>query len=183
MNLIEWLPIKMAGFVLVVDVMFYSCQPLVFSTACRSAALEPNLSEPAVYPLAIPVLLPVRFKRGPLPESVRVLLVGTGILELLGCLALAESGVLSVEELLSVRGRPGVDVFRGTLDPNPTGVGRIPRAPERMLDDRRTLDPRRPSASSLFNDILEPWRLGGREPGLLPGVRELRPIEADWRRP
>jgi hypothetical protein len=154
--------------VLVVAVMFYSCQPLVFSTACRSAALEPNLSEPAVYPLAIPVLLPVRFKRGPLPESVRVL---------------AESGVLSVEELLSVRGRPGVDVFRGTLDPNPTGVGRIPRAPERMLDDRRTLDPRRPSASSLFNDILEPWRLGGREPGLLPGVRELRPIEADWRRP
>jgi len=90
MNLIEWLPIKMAGlYVLVVAVMFYSCQPRVFSTACRSAALEPpNLSLPAVYPLAIPVLLPVRFKRGPLPESVRVLLVGTGILELLGCLAL-----------------------------------------------------------------------------------------------
>ena len=96
---------------------------------------------------------------------------------------LAESGVLSVDELLSVRGRPGVDVFRGTLDPNPTGVGRIPRAPERMLEDRRTLEPRRPSASSLFSDMLEPWRLGGREPGLLPGVRELRPIEADWRRP
>lgn len=105
----------------------------------------------------MPVLLPVRFRRGPLPESVRFLLVGTGILELLGCLALAERGVLSVDELLSVRGRPpGVDVFLGTLDPNPTGVGRMPRAPVRMLLERRTLDPRRPPSSSLFSDMLEP---------------------------
>jgi len=59
----------------------------VFSTACLSAALEPNLELSVVYP-RIPVLLPVRVRRGPLPESVRVLLVGTGILELLGCLAL-----------------------------------------------------------------------------------------------
>ena len=69
----------------------------------------------------------------------------------------AESGVLSVDELLSVRGRPpGVDVLRGTLEPKPTGVGRMPRAPDRMLLDRRTLEPRLPPSSSLFNDMLEP---------------------------
>jgi len=134
------------------------CPYRVFSTACLSAALDPNLELfSAVYP-RMPVLLPVRVKRGPLPESVRVLLVGTGILELLGCLALAERGVLSVDELLSVRGRPpGVEVFLGTLDPNPTGVGRIPRAPDRILLDLRTLDPRLPSSwSLLLSDMFEP---------------------------
>jgi hypothetical protein len=115
------------------------------------------------------------------PESVRVLLlVGTGMLELLGCRALAESGVLSVDELLGVRFLsvlPGVDVLRGTADPKPIGVGlRLPRAPVRMLLERRTLEPRRPPSSSELSDMLEPWRLGGREPGLDPGVREaLRP--------
>jgi len=151
----------------------------VFSTACLSAALEPNLELSVVYP-RIPVLLPVRVRRGPLPESVRVLLVGTGILELLGCLALADRGVLSVDELLSVRGLPpGVEVFLGTLEPNPTGVGRMPRAPDRILLDLRTFDPRLPSLSSLFRDMLEPCRLGGLEPGLEPGVREFLPIELD----
>ena len=77
---------------------------------------------------------------------------------------------------------PGVEVFRGALDPNPTGVGRIPRAPERILDERRTFDPRLPSLSSELRDMLEPWRLGGREPGWDPGVRELRPAALDCRR-
>jgi hypothetical protein len=92
---------------------------------------------------------------------------------------LAESGVLSVEELLGVLFlSPGVDVFRGTPLPKPIGVGlRLPRAPDRMLLERRTLEPRRPlGSSSELSDMLEPWRLGGREPGLEPGVREaLRP--------
>jgi len=84
-----------------------------------------------VYPRAMPELLPVRCSRlvGPEPDGVRVL---------------AESGVLSVEELLGVRFlSPGVEVFRGTLEPKPTGVGRMPRAPDLMLLDRRTLEPRR----------------------------------------
>jgi hypothetical protein len=92
---------------------------------------------------------------------------------------LAESGVLSVDELLGVRflSEPGVEVFRGTADPKPIGVGfRLPRAPVRMLLERRTLEPRRPPSSSELRDMLEPWRLGGRDPGLEPGVREaLRP--------
>ena len=88
----------------------------------------------------------------------------------------AESGVLSVDELLGVLFRlSGVDVLRGALEPNPTGVGRIPRAPERILLDRRTLEPRRPPSSSELRLMLEPWRLGGREPGWEPGVSELRP--------
>jgi len=98
---------------------------------------------------------------GPEPDGVRVL---------------AESGVLSVDELDGVLLRsPGVEVLRGTLEPNPTGVGRMPRAPDLMLLDRRTLDPRRPLSSSELSDMLDPCRLGGREPGLEPGVRELRP--------
>jgi len=93
---------------------------------------------------------------------------------------LAESGVLSVEELLGVRflsAVPGVEVFRGTADPKPIGVGfKLPRALVRMLLERRTLEPRRPPSSSELSDMLEPWRLGGRDPGLEPGVREaLRP--------
>jgi hypothetical protein len=91
-------------------------------------------------------------------------------------LILAESGVLSVDELLGVLflSVPGVDVLRGTAEPKPIGVGlRLPRAPVRMLLDRRTLEPRRPPSSSELSDMLEPWRLGGREPGLEPGVREL----------
>lgn len=135
----------------------------------------------------MPLLLPVRCRRlvvvVPDPESVLVLLlVGTGILELLGCLALAESGVLSVDELLGVLFLSCVEVFRGTLEPNPTGVGRMPRAPFLILLERRTLEPRRPPSSSELSDMLEPWRLGGREPGLDPGVRELRPPWVDWRR-
>jgi len=161
----------------------YCCQPRVFSTACRSAEDDPNLELSAVYPRAMPELLPVRCSRlvGPEPDGVRVLLlVGIGILELLGCRALAESGVLSVEELLGVRFlSPGVEVFRGTLEPKPTGVGRMPRAPDLMLLDRRTLEPRRPPSSSELSDMLEPCRLGGLEPGLEPGVRELRPPWVD----
>ena len=94
---------------------------------------------------------------------------------------LADNGVLSVEELLGVLFLscvPGVDVLRGTALPKPIGVGfRLPRAPERMLLERRTLEPRRPlGSSSELRDMLEPWRLGGREPGFEPGVREaLRP--------
>lgn len=95
---------------------------------------------------------------------------------------LAESGVLSVDELLGVLFLSCVEVFRGTLEPNPTGVGRMPRAPFLILLERRTLEPRRPPSSSELSDMLEPWRLGGREPGLDPGVRELRPPWVDWRR-
>lgn len=116
---------------------------------------------------------------GPDPDGVRVLLlVGTGIFDELGCLAfnspggpeievflelglelllvLAESGVLSVEELLSVLFlSPGVEVFLGTPEPNPTGVGLRPRAPDLMLEVLLTPDPRLPSSSEL-RDIFEP---------------------------
>ena len=97
---------------------------------------------------------------------------------------LADKGVLSVEELLGVLflSPPGVDVFLGTLDPNPTGVGRMPRAPFLILLDRRTLDPRRPPSSSELSDMLDPCLLGGREPGWEPGVKELRPWAEDCRR-
>jgi len=115
---------------------------------------------------------------GPDPDGVRVLLlVGTGIFDELGCLAfnnpggpeievflelglelllvLAESGVLSVEELLSVLFlSPGVEVFLGTPEPNPTGVGLRPRAPDLMLEVLLTPDPRLPSSSS--RDMFEP---------------------------
>lgn len=160
------------------------CQPRVLSTADRSAEDDPNLEPSAVEPRGSPTLLPVRCRRGPDPESVLVLLVGIGIFELLGCLALADNGVLSVDELLGVLflSPPGVLVFLGTLDPNPTGVGRIPRAPFLILLDRRTLDPRRPPSSSELRDMLDPCRLGGRDPGWEPGVRELRPAADDWRR-
>lgn len=170
--------------------LLYCCQARVFSTAARRAEDDPNL-ELVVRDmeeddsLTMPLLLPVRCSRLvlPDPESCRVLrLVGIGILELLGCLALAEIGVLSTDELLSVRFLSCVDVLRGTLEPNPTGVGRMPRAPFRMLLERRTLEPRRPPSSSELSDMLEPWRLGGRLPGLEPGVRELRPPWLDWRR-
>jgi len=184
----------------------------VFSTAWRSAEDDPYFDS-AVDARAMPELLPLRCRRllvGPEPDGVRVLrLVGMGMLELLGCLALilgvddtelflelglelaflAEMGVLSVDELLGVRflSPPGVDVLRGTLLPKPTGVGRMPRAPDRMLLDRRTLEPRRPvPSSSELSDMLDPCRLGGREPGFDPGVSEwLRPLarsRVDWRR-
>jgi len=134
------------------------------------------------------MLLPVRCRepRGPLPDGVRVLLlVGTGMLELLGWRALAESGVLSVDELESVLFlSPGVLVFLGTWEPKPMGVGRRFREPERMLDVRLTPLPRLPSSSEL-RETLEPWWLGARDPGLdpgwEPGVRELRPIPEDRR--
>jgi hypothetical protein len=132
------------------------------------------------------MLLPVRCSepRGPLPDGVRVLLlVGTGMLELLGWRALAERGVLSVDELESVLFlSPGVLVFLGTPEPKPMGVGRRFREPERMLDVRLTPLPRLPSSSEL-RETLEPWWLGARDPGLEPGwepgVRELRPIPED----
>lgn len=145
------------------------CQPRVLSTADRSAEDDPNLEPSAVEPRGSPTLLPVRCRRGPDPESV---------------LVLADNGVLSVDELLGVLflSPPGVLVFLGTLDPNPTGVGRIPRAPFLILLDRRTLDPRRPPSSSELRDMLDPCRLGGRDPGWEPGVRELRPAADDWRR-
>jgi len=134
------------------------------------------------------MLLPVRCRepRGPLPDGVRVLLlVGTGMLELLGWRALAERGVRSVDELESVLFlSPGVLVFLGTWEPKPMGVGRRFREPERMLDVRLTPLPRLPSSSEL-RETLEPWWLGARDPGLdpgwEPGVRELRPIPEDRR--
>lgn len=98
----------------------YCCQSLVDPTAFLSAELEPNLLPSALY--GVFRLLPdlCRVPRGPEPEGVRVLLlVGTGIDELLGCLVLAENGVLSVELVLSVLSRPpGVEAFLGTPDPN-----------------------------------------------------------------
>lgn len=103
-----------------------------------------------------------------------IILLGRGVMYDLDRI-LAESGVLSVDELLGVLFLSWVEVLRGTLEPNPTGVGRIPRAPFLMELERRTLEPRRPPSSSELSDMLEPWRLGGREPGLEPGVRELRP--------
>lgn len=116
------------------------------------------------------MLLPVRCRepRGPLPDGVRVL---------------AESGVLSVDELESVLFlSPGVLVFLGTWEPKPMGVGRRFLEPERMLDVRLTPLPRLPSSSEL-RETLEPWWLGARDPGLdpgwEPGVRELRPIPED----
>jgi len=107
------------------------------------------------------------------------------MLELLGWRALAERGVLSVEELESVLFlSPGVLVFLGTVEQKPIGVGRSPREPERMLDVLLTPLPRLPSSSEL-SETLEPWWLGARDPGLElgpePGVRELRPIPEDRR--
>jgi len=147
----------------------------VLSTADLSAEDDPNLElvvrDMLEVSVRMPLLLPVRCRRlvvvVPDPESV---------------LVLAESGVLSVDELLGVLFLSCVEVFRGTLEPNPTGVGRMPRAPFLILLERRTLEPRRPPSSSELSDMLEPWRLGGREPGLDPGVRELRPPWVDWRR-
>ena len=69
---------------------------------------------------------------------------------------LAERGVLSVDELESVLGLPGVDVFRAVEDPKPIGVGLKPRDADLMLDVRRTPLPLRPSSSS-SRDMLEPW--------------------------
>jgi len=78
---------------------------------------------------------------GPDPDGVRVL---------------AESGVLSVDELLSVLFlSPGVEVFLGTPEPKPTGVGLRPRAPDLMLEVLLTPDPLLPSSSEL-RDIFEP---------------------------
>lgn len=127
------------------------------------------------------------------------MLVGTGIFEELGwrafnkigvpdtevrefgreLLILAERGVLSVEDWLSVLFlSPGVEVFLGTPDPNPMGVGLRVLEPDLMLEVLRTPEPLLPSSSEL-SDMLEPCLLGGREPGLEPGwelgVRELRP--------
>ena len=69
---------------------------------------------------------------------------------------LAERGVLSVEELLSVLFlSPGVEVFLGTPDPKPTGVGLRPRAPDLMLEVLLTPDPLLPSSSEL-RDIFDP---------------------------
>lgn len=51
------------------------------------------------------MLLPLRWRepRGPLPEGVRVLLlVGTGMLELLGCLALKPVGGPDIEVFLEL---------------------------------------------------------------------------------
>jgi len=106
------------------------CPYRVFSTACLSAALDPNLELfSAVYP-RMPVLLPVRVKRGPLPESVRVLLVGTGILELLGCLALIpgfEIVELFLELGLEVAFLVGVADIAARLvaDGQPTNTGML----------------------------------------------------------
>ena len=48
---------------------------------------------------------------------------------------LAENGVLSWELALSVLSRPpGVEVLRGTPDPNPMGLGLSVLEPDLMLD-------------------------------------------------
>ena len=87
---------------------------------------------------------------------------------------LAENGVLSWELALSVLSRPpGVEVLRGTPDPKPIGLGLSVLEPDLMLEVLRT--PERLPSSSELRDMLEPWRLGGREPGLEPGVREFLP--------
>ena len=94
---------------------------------------------------------------------------------LAGISYLAEKGVLSWELALSVLSRPpGVEVLRGTPDPNPMGLGLSVLEPDLMLEVLLTPEPRLPSSSEL-RDMLEPWRLGGREPGLEPGVREFLP--------
>jgi hypothetical protein len=89
-------------------------------------------------------------------------------------------GVLSVDELLGVLfllpplvPLAGVEVFLGTPDPKPTGVGlRLDCLdPDLKLEVLLALDPLRPSSESL-RDTFEPWRLGGREPGWDPGVKE-----------
>jgi len=104
-----------------------------------------------------------------------LLLVGTGMDELLGCLVLAENGVLSVELVLSVLSRPpGVEVFLGTPDPNPMGLGLRVLLPDLMEDVLRT-PPFLPPSSSELSDMLDPCLLGGRDPGRDPGVKELRP--------
>jgi hypothetical protein len=99
------------------------------------------------------------------------------------------SGVLSVDELLGVLPLlpplvAGVEVFLGTPDPNPTGVGLKLDCldPDLKLDVLLALDPLRPSSESL-RDTFDPCRLGGRDPGCDPGVREDRPwVALDVRR-
>ena len=69
---------------------------------------------------------------------------------------LAENGVLSCELALSVLSRPpGVEVLRGTPDPNPMGLGLSVLEPDLMLDVLLTPEPRLPSSSEL-RDMLEP---------------------------
>ena len=69
---------------------------------------------------------------------------------------LAENGVLSWELALSVLSRPpGVEVLRGTPDPNPMGLGLSVLEPDLMLDVLLTPEPRLPSSSEL-RDMLEP---------------------------
>jgi len=135
----------------------HCCQSLVELTALLRAELEPNLLLSALY--GVLRLEPDLWRdpRGPEPDGVRVLLlVGIGIEELLGCLVLAENGVLSWELALSVLSRPpGVEVFRGTPDPNPMGLGLRVLEPDLMLDVLLTPEPRLPSSSEL-RDMLEP---------------------------
>jgi len=68
----------------------------VFCTAFLNAELDPNLDPSALYAVALcPMLLPDLWRepRGPDPDGVRVLLlVGTGILDELGCLAFNSPG-------------------------------------------------------------------------------------------
>jgi len=127
----------------------YCCQSLVLLTADLRPALEPYLLLSALY--GVFRLLPdlCRLPLGPEPEGVRVL---------------AEKGVLSVELALSVLSRPpGVEVFLGTPEPKPMGLGRSVLLPDRMLEVLLTPDPRRPSSDSL-RLMLEPYLLPGLEP-------------------
>ena len=76
----------------------------------------------------------------------------------------SQKGVLSVELALSVLSRPpGVEVFLGTPEPKPMGLGRSVLLPDRMLEVLLTPDPRRPSSDSL-RLMLEPYLLPGLEP-------------------
>ena len=73
-----------------------------------------------------------------------------------------------MELALSVLSRPpGVEAFLGTPDPNP---GLRPFWADLMEEVLRTPEP-----LSELRLMLDPCLLGGLEPGLDPGVRELRP--------
>jgi len=73
----------------------YCCQSLVPLTAFLRAELEPNLLPSALYGVDFRLLPDLcRDPLGPDPEGVRVLLlVGTGIDELLGCLVFSGVGI------------------------------------------------------------------------------------------
>lgn len=139
------------------------CQARCESTALRRSVDALNREPSAEYDVVEEVV----FWRRPEPTPLPVL--GIRDPDPDGVLVLFDIGVLSVEELLSVLfllPLAGVEVFRGTPEPKPTGVGlRLDvLAPVLKLEVRRAEDPLLPSSESL-SDTFDPCRLGGREPG------------------